>query len=282
MSEQNTPEAFVFYQYDPSLAAAVIFTFLFFGTSTLHVYQLSRTRTWYFTALVLGGIMEAIGYVGRILSSRQSPNWTLGPFIIQAMLLLIAPALFAASIYMILGRIVLALDGEKHCLIKKKWLTKIFVAGDVVSFLVLSGGSGLQTNKDINVVQTGERVILAGLLIQVVFFGVFMLVALLFHQRILRDPTHASMSPNLPWQKHLHVLYIVSALIMIRSVVRVVEYIQGFEGYILSHEAFLYIFDGLLMFIALAIFNWIHPSELIPGKGRGRKVPSRDVSMNNL
>lgn len=87
--------------------------------------------------------MEAIGYIGRILSAQQTPDWTLGPFIMQAMLLLVAPALFAASIYMVLGRIVLTLDGEKHCLIKKKWLTKIFVGGDVLSFLVLCGGSYL-------------------------------------------------------------------------------------------------------------------------------------------
>ena len=53
---------------------------------------------------------------------------------------------------------------------------------------------------------------------------------------------------------------------MIRSVVRVVEYIQGNDGYILSHEIFLYIFDGTLMFVTIAIFNVVHPSEMLPGK----------------
>jgi hypothetical protein len=84
--------------------------------------------------------MEMIGYIGRILSSRQSPNWTLGPFIMQSTLLLIAPSLFTASIYMMLGRIIVAVDGEKYSLIKKRWLTKIFVITDIISFLVLSGG----------------------------------------------------------------------------------------------------------------------------------------------
>ena len=58
----------------------------------------------------------------------------------QSLLLLVAPALFAASIYMVLGRIILLTDGEKNSLIRQKWLTKIFVAGDVLSFLVQSGG----------------------------------------------------------------------------------------------------------------------------------------------
>ena len=131
---------FEFYRYDPSFAAALLFAILFLLTSLLHIFQLVRTRTWYFTPLVVGGLMECVGYIGRILSTRQTPNWTLGPYIIQATFLLVAPALFAATIYMILGRIIVALDGEKYSLIKKRWLTKIFVTCDIVSFLVLSSG----------------------------------------------------------------------------------------------------------------------------------------------
>jgi hypothetical protein len=67
-------------------------------------------------------------------------EWTLGPYIMQSILLLVAPALFAASIYMLLGRIVLLTEGERHSLIRAKWLTKIFVAGDVVSFMTQSAG----------------------------------------------------------------------------------------------------------------------------------------------
>jgi hypothetical protein len=136
----NDTSTFEYYRYHPSLPAAVVFTILFLLTALLHIYQLVRTRTWYFTPVVVGCLMECLGYIGRIWSSTQTPNWTLGPYIIQSLFILIAPALVAASIYMILGRIIVAVDGEKHSLIRKKWLTKIFVASDVFSFLVLSGG----------------------------------------------------------------------------------------------------------------------------------------------
>jgi len=59
----------------------------------------------------------------------------------QSALILIAPAFLAASIYMTLGRIIFMLDGEKCSLIKLKWLTKIFVAGDVLSFLMQASGN---------------------------------------------------------------------------------------------------------------------------------------------
>ena len=84
--------------------------------------------------------VEYNGYIGRAVSSRQTPDWTLGPYIVQAVLLLVAPALFAATIYMELGRIIILVDGEHHSIIKKRWLTKIFVCGDILSFLMQSGG----------------------------------------------------------------------------------------------------------------------------------------------
>lgn len=58
----------------------------------------------------------------------------------QSTLLLIAPALFAASIYMELGRIIVMVKGEQFSLIRIGWMTKIFVAGDVLSFLMQASG----------------------------------------------------------------------------------------------------------------------------------------------
>ena len=56
------------------------------------------------------------------------------------MLILVAPALFAASIYMTLGRIIIKLDAQNESLIPVRFLTKIFVVGDVISFLLQCGG----------------------------------------------------------------------------------------------------------------------------------------------
>jgi hypothetical protein len=63
----------------------------------------------------------------------------------QAIPLLVAPALFAAIIYIELGRIIIMTDGEGRALIPKKWMTKIFVTRDVLSF-ILQGGGGRFTS----------------------------------------------------------------------------------------------------------------------------------------
>lgn len=131
----------------------------------------------------------------------------------------------------------------------------------------------MQSSHDTNIYNLGSKVVLIGLIIQVISFGIFVSVAIVFHMRMNKNPKGLPINTDLPWRKHIIVLYTASTLIMIRSIIRVVEYAQGFSGYILSHEVYLYVFDGTLMFIALVIFNWIHPSELIPGR---KSLPEAD------
>jgi hypothetical protein len=108
--------------------------------------------------------------------------------------------------------------------------------------------------------RAGSNVIVGGLFLQITFFGLFVITALLFHHRLHKNPTPRAFA--VPYKKHLVALYATSILIFMRSIVRVVEFLQGFEGYIIEHEVFLYVFDGVLMLVAMLIFNWIHPSEV--------------------
>lgn len=64
------------------------------------------------------------------------------------MLLLLGPALFAASIYMILARLIRLLEAERYSMIRTKWLTKVFVLGDVLSFFTQGGGTYLKKDPD--------------------------------------------------------------------------------------------------------------------------------------
>ncbi|CRL23250.1 RTA1 like protein [Penicillium camemberti] len=253
---------FAFYRYDPSMGGAVLFAILFMGTTFYHIFQMFKARTWFFIPYVIGGLFEIVGYIGRALSSKQSPDWTLGPYIVQTLCLLLAPALLAASIYMLLGRIILVLQAESHSILKKKWLTKIFVTGDVMSFLLQGAGGGIQSSGSLDGMKTGERIIIIGLFVQIIFFGFFIVVAGLFDWKLRKYPIPRCFDREIPWRKHLNILYATSLLILVRSLFRLAEYIQGNKGYLLRHEVYLYIFDSLLIFIAMVIFNIAHPSEI--------------------
>jgi len=120
--DPNDPNAWVPYRYTPSLAAAAIFTVCFSVTTAVHIWQMARFRAWFFVPFVLGGLMESLGYIGRVISTKDI--WNLTPFITQSTLLLVAPAFFAASIYMSLRRIIVLTDGEVYCFLRSRWVSR--------------------------------------------------------------------------------------------------------------------------------------------------------------
>ncbi|KAL2819068.1 RTA1 like protein-domain-containing protein [Aspergillus cavernicola] len=270
--------AYQYYHYNPSEGAAIPFAALFALTTILHIWQTIRARTWYLTPFIIGGIFEAIGYLCRFISATQTPDWTMEPYIGQTLLILLGPALFAASIYMLLGRIIRALNAGSVSPIRPTWLTKIFVIGDVISFFMQSGGGGIQASADDQEkADLGQKVILGGLFVQILFFGVFIIVSIIFHRRMLKTPMH-HMGTSIPWSRYLKVLYVVSVLIMIRSMFRVVEYAQGKDGYLQSKEVFIYALDAALMLACCVIFNIWHPSNIVSGKQQGYKQ-AEDLEM---
>ncbi|KAH7310060.1 RTA1 like protein-domain-containing protein [Rhexocercosporidium sp. MPI-PUGE-AT-0058] len=252
-------DVYLLYRYNPSVPVAAVACVLFAVVTGIHFFQMHRSRAWFLVPIVIGGLFEVIGFAARAYSaSQEAPNWSLGPYIIQSVLTLVAPALFAGSIYMILGRVILMTDGERYSMVRRTWLTKTFVGGDIFAFLLQSSGAGLMSSSSMS--KTGEWVVVGGLLFQILFFGLFVVVAFMFHTRLQRSPTNVSHS--VPWRKHLWALYISSALILIRSIFRVVEFVQGNEGYLFRHEVFMYVFDALLMLLVLVLFNWLHPGEI--------------------
>ncbi|KAL8713179.1 MAG: hypothetical protein Q9220_002700 [cf. Caloplaca sp. 1 TL-2023] len=209
-------------------------------------------------------IVELVGYVGRAIG-HQHPTST-PAFIVQSVLILIAPAVFAATIYMTLGRLIRATQAESYSVIRVNWLTKCFVLGDVFTFFVQGGGGGILASTDPDKVKLGQNIILGGLFLQILLFGLFILVSIIFHVRLRKQPTQQSYAPGLRWQKMLMVLYAVSAIIMVRNIFRVVEYIGGRNGPLLRVEWPAYVFDALLMAATMAVWFLGYPTLIRPQK----------------
>ncbi|RMY22113.1 hypothetical protein D0867_02917 [Hortaea werneckii] len=153
------------------------------------------------------------------------------------------------------------LDAQRALFIRVSWLTKIFVCGDVLSFLMQASGGGLQASGNVDTINTGESVVVGGLFVQIIFFGLFVISASIFHVRVSRMPTQRCY--DLPfWKPQMYALYAVSIAIFVRSIVRVVEFLQGYSGFIITHEAFLYVFDAVVMWGAMITMNWIHPGQV--------------------
>jgi hypothetical protein len=127
---------------------------------------------------------------------------------------------------MILGRLIKRTDSMEYSLVRATWVTKIFVGGDILCFLVQAGGAGMLVSADDqDGFKRGENIILGGLILQILIFGFFVVIAGIWHSRLAAGPT--AKSAELPWKKYIVFLYAASVCITIRNVCRVIEYAMG-------------------------------------------------------
>ncbi|KAF7557966.1 hypothetical protein G7Z17_g243 [Cylindrodendrum hubeiense] len=261
------------WNYLPSTPAAIIFLILFLLITGAVAWRMYKTKTWFCSVFVIGGMFEVIGFAGRATAHDKTDK--LMPFVIQNSFILLAPVLFAASIYMVLRRVIIQAHGEALSIIPVKWLTKIFVMGDVVSFMVQGSAAGLMATGDNAAL--GQNIIIGGLFIQIIVFGFFMVTTVIFQTRMRKSPTTESTDPSNPWESQIYMLHACSVLILVRSTFRVIEFIMGHDGYLLLHEWPLYVFDAVLMFFVMVIFFVRYP---VPGDRRASKdglIPLQSV-----
>ncbi|GLA25587.1 hypothetical protein AnigIFM63326_002328 [Aspergillus niger] len=184
---------------------------------------------------------------------------------------------------MVLGRLITFLRAAKLSLVPVRWMTKIFVVGDVIGFVAQAAGGGIMASGTIENYNLGEDVTVAGLAVQLAFFSVFIVTCGIFHRRIRQWPTQevTVISARLReqkrpgWETVLAGLYAASLLILVRSIFRIIEYAQGNDGYLISHEAFMYVFDSTLMFFTMGVMNVCHPSMILVGSQKGRDAEMR-------
>ncbi|CAG8221274.1 unnamed protein product [Penicillium salamii] len=264
-----------FYDYSPSKVGAII-ALLFYGASAgYHVFQLVKLKSYFFATFIIGAISElysdgtlptrlanlfgkvmTLGYIFRAVSAGDQT--ALGPYIAQNVCILLPPSLYAATIYMIYGRIVIYAKEQALSIVSPLKVTKIFVIGDVLAFLTQATGGGMMAIASMS--RMGQIITIVGLFIQLIFFGAFLSISIIFGRRVQRSKTSLL---NLPYGVLLYVLFAVSALIIVRCLYRIVEFCQGNDGYLMNHEAFMYVFDTIPMFIVQVVFHFYHPGKIL-------------------
>ncbi|RAR03599.1 putative RTA1 domain protein [Stemphylium lycopersici] len=265
---------FDLYPYTPSQSAGYAFVALFGIGAVVHLIMLVPLRSWFYIPFVLGCVGEAFGYYGRAWSSTNIRNGS--PYLLQLMLILASAPLLSATIYMTLGRLIRSLDATHHAVLNPRWTTKLYVVIDIGSFVCQIMGSAMQTQGGADGAATGTTVVVGGLGTQLAAFVLFVLMAVVFHRRLEAEPTTTSLRTHVKWRKYMWALYAVSALVMIRSLFRFIEILEGPEGKAYGTEAYLYIFDAALMFAVVVIMAVLHPGLLFRVIRKADMIPIGD------
>lgn len=123
---------------------------------------------------------------------------------------------------------------------------------------------------------------MGGVGFQEFFVLVFAYIAFRFSQQIKREnPAGLSQALLLLYTQYTALVLITVSIILpgvlsvaleltrklqVRIIFRLIEYSKGLDSTIPNHEAYQYVFDTLPMFLALVLFNLVHPGRIMPGK----------------
>ncbi|KAI9350564.1 RTA1 like protein-domain-containing protein [Zopfochytrium polystomum] len=247
------------FHFEPTKAGPYVMIILFALAFTGHVVLALRLKTTYMIPMIIGCLLEVIGFVARELAADHP--FDNGLYAMQQFLIIIAPVFFAASLYLILKHIIHVVDDALSPL-KPKLIGLVFVGFDVLSFVVQGAASGLIVGADTNLdaINLGVKILIVGLLIQVVSFIGFLTLAFVYYARAHNDGRTGE-----PWRTSFVVLAASAVLVFVRSLFRVVEFWQGFDGQIAKVEALMYVFDAGLMGVVVVLSIVFHPGRYLDG-----------------
>ncbi|KAM0748533.1 RTA1-like protein [Meredithblackwellia eburnea MCA 4105] len=270
------------YHYTPSLAMAVVFIILYAISTLAHTYQTFKCRYKWMAVMVVGGIVELMGWAGRIWSREDMNGGGLGSgFTMQISLLIIAPTFYSAALYMLLGVVISEL-GPKHSPISPKIFKILFILADFLSLVLQGIGGGLasvassDTIPDRSGIKRGGNIMLGGIVFQLVVMVVYLAYGLYFVLRSRREVEAAGSKMKLL----LLGMTIASICIIIRGVYRTAELGQGFDGG-LARNQLTFLLDAVPISIATFVLNIFHPSRLLPQRATPA-LPTSNESQSTM
>lgn len=156
------------YGYYPNLGGNAFFCAIFGSFFLIQLIWGIHYKTWtWMAAMLVGCGLECAGYAGRILMNGNP--WSSAGFKLQIVCLVLAPSFMSASVDLTLKHIVIVF-GPQLSRLKPSLYTWLFIGLDFFSILLQAIGGALAASGERNVklLNTGNNVILAGIVMQVV------------------------------------------------------------------------------------------------------------------
>lgn len=235
-----------YYHELPNKAAAIAAICLYAAVTAVLLATTIKTRAWFMLFGAATGIIEVAGYVLRVTMLPHPAYYT---YVVSYAFLVIAPVLLAIVQYVCVAKLIRRSAGARGSSFAK-WVGWFMIVSEICCLGLQCAAGGPLTSKDDAKRDLGRKMMLTGLCLQIGFFSVFTGIAL-----------HVQLHPkfgyrgNKQFKKLFAALYATIVLIYIRNIFRVVEFAQGFFGYLATHEEFFYGFDFTIIFSVLLVFG---------------------------
>ena len=249
--EQMKTKDFILMRYFheiPDKKLALLSMVLLLIASFISLMVTLWTKCWFMLLVPITGFLVAAGYYYR-LCTISDPKVLY--FAAMQILLIVSPLLLAAANYECLGKAMKHADGILSNTML--WMPMLFLIFDIICLLIQLFGGSLLTNKDPTKMKLGVNLILIGiilaLVVNVLFIGTLLYI-------------NSNVTFNI--RSELWVaLYVTMILLLVRNVYRFIEFIQSKtsstgEGFLASHEFYMYLLDFSIIFVCLVIFTVLH------------------------
>ncbi|KAK0671550.1 RTA1 like protein-domain-containing protein [Cercophora samala] len=279
--------------YSPNLGVNIFVAIGFglFGIITL-VTGLWK-KTWGFSIAVAAGcILECVGYVGRVLLSDNA--WNGDAFKMQIVAIVLGPTLVCIGLYLTLRHIVISLNPELSRIAPRLY-PMFFVPADVSCLVIqaIGGGVAAAAGRDnYDILKHGNRIIMAGIVLQVVVLGAFGGLAGDYLVRVKKVfNQNPGMEGSALWKdgKFRAFLWAMGgayAALMIRCIYRIAEMAGGWGNHIMQHESSFVVLESFMVLIACGLLACAAPGFFFPemshnqsvkNTGKGRQQGGVDV-----
>lgn len=192
------------------------------------------------------------------LTGSYNPS-SLAYLIASTVLVMSGPPIYALINYFILSRILFYIPYLAP--LHPGRVATTFVGLDAVCEILIGQGAWRMANSSMTDAQRqlGARLVMASLCLQAALFGAFGLLAAQFHRRARKAGV---LTKDLAVV--LKVLYVSAAIITMRCIYRLVEYVEGWDSAIYKNEVYFWVFDAAIMFVNTVLLNIWHPGKRLP------------------
>ncbi|KAK0636647.1 RTA1 like protein-domain-containing protein [Bombardia bombarda] len=244
-----------------------------FGLAGLAALVLGTwTRTWSYMAFVAAGCtLELAGYGARIPLTANP--WNKEAFETQICSIILAPTLVCVSIYLTLKHVCLSLNPALSR-VRPHLYPFIFVPLDVSCLCVQAVGGALAASAGYtnwNLLQHGNRAIIAGIALQVAVLLFFGAAATDYYVRVsrwIRSPL-ADQDALALWRDSRFRMFVCAVAgaysgIFIRCVYRIAEMAGGWGNKIMQDEPSFVVLEGFMVLVPCILLAAFPPGFLFP------------------
>lgn len=167
-SFHDKPKAFI----PLSAAAAIAFIVIFGLITAAQSVLVVKSRVWWLSVLVIGGLAQVIGWGGRLWSAIDV--YQLDAFLMQQVCLVLGPCFFSAACYGTLG-LIINVTNPLASRIRPLYYLIIFCSADLVAVVIQAVGGAMAAislqNGDVST--TGTNIMVGGIAFQLLSMLVF-------------------------------------------------------------------------------------------------------------